>query len=160
MIISPTSRATRRDLILYSPCQSRPRQPHNRHLATDEPAIGPERVERLGLLLRRSSTADRPSSGKLRLGSSCARSRSTAARSGVSGSKALLARTASNGLQATLPAVLSFVREWRARQDAGGGMVVRSCTLLRTRTRIENLARTPAQDWKLKVVSTGLVAVP
>lgn len=40
----------------------------------------------------------------------------------ISGSKAILARAATNGLDKAAPGVLSFVREWRAGQvaDAGG----------------------------------------
>ncbi len=36
----------------------------------------------------------------------------------ISGSKAALARAASDGFDKAAPAVLSFVREWRTRQDS------------------------------------------
>ncbi|WP_414710011.1 recombinase family protein [Pseudorhodoplanes sp.] len=36
----------------------------------------------------------------------------------ISGSKAVLARSAAAGVAKTTPAVLSFVREWCARQDS------------------------------------------
>lgn len=36
----------------------------------------------------------------------------------ISGSKAVLARAASDGLDKAAPAVLSFVRKWRTRQDS------------------------------------------
>jgi len=36
----------------------------------------------------------------------------------ISGSKAVLARVASDGADMPAPAVLSFVREWRARRDS------------------------------------------
>ena len=36
----------------------------------------------------------------------------------ISGSKAVLARSAAGGVAKTTPAVLSFVREWRARNDS------------------------------------------
>ena len=36
----------------------------------------------------------------------------------ISGSKAVLARSAAGGVAKTTPAVLSFVREWRALQES------------------------------------------
>lgn len=36
----------------------------------------------------------------------------------ISGSKAVLARSAAKGVDDTMPPVLSFVREWRAWQDS------------------------------------------
>jgi site-specific DNA recombinase len=36
----------------------------------------------------------------------------------ISGSKAVLARAASDGMEQATPAVLSFVREWRTRRDS------------------------------------------
>jgi hypothetical protein len=40
--------------------------------------------------------------------------------SGISGSKAVLARAASQGPGKAAPAVLSFVQEWRARNNDEG----------------------------------------
>ena len=67
----------------------------NRGLAIAEPTITPEKIERLQLLVNKVRVDDREIH--------------------ISGSKAVLARSAAGGL-VTPPAVLSFVREWRTRQ--------------------------------------------
>lgn len=89
-----------------------------RHLASDDPAVTPEKVERLAILLH-----DKLNHGPAEFRQAYARLvlREVSVKGseiGISGSKALLARTAVDGLEDIPPAVLSFVREWRARLDS------------------------------------------
>lgn len=81
----------------------------------DELAIASEKVERSAALLldklNSGSSEFRPAYAHLVLREVSVSD--TEIR--IGGSKALLARTATEGLQTTPPAVLSFVRGWRAR---------------------------------------------
>ena len=91
-----------------------------RHIASDDPSITPEKVERLAILLN-----DKLNHGPAEFRQAYARLvlREVSVKDKeirISGSKALLARTAADGLQATPPTVLSFVREWRAGRDIDG----------------------------------------
>ena len=47
----------------------------------------------------------------------------------ISGSKAALARAASDGLNEAVPGVLSFVRQWRARKDSNLQPRIRSLVI-------------------------------
>ena len=87
-------------------------------MASDEPTITPEKVERLGLLLRDKlqygSAELRQAYARLVIGEVTADEREIR----ISGSKAVLARCAAQPPGETPPAVLSFVQEWRARKDS------------------------------------------
>ena len=83
-----------------------------------EPVITPAKVEKLALLLR-----DKLHHGAPDLRQAYARLLLNEVRVDdreirISGSKAVLARSAAGGVAKTTPAVLSFVREWRARNDS------------------------------------------
>jgi site-specific DNA recombinase len=83
-----------------------------------EPTITPEKIAQLAVLLR-----DKLRNGPPELKQAYARLaiREVTVRDKeirISGSKAVLARAVSQGLDQTAPAVLSFVREWRTRQDS------------------------------------------
>ena len=89
-----------------------------RRLAMAEPAITPEKIEKLAILLR-----DKLHNGSPDLRQAYARLLLSEVRVDdreirISGSKAVLARSAAGGVAKTTPAVLSFVREWRARNDS------------------------------------------
>ena len=89
-----------------------------RRLAMAEPVITPDKIEKLALLLR-----DKLHHGPRDLRQAYARLLLSEVRVNdgeirISGSKAVLARSAAGGAAKTTPAVLSFVREWRARQDS------------------------------------------
>ena len=89
-----------------------------RRLAMAEPMITPVKIEKLALLLR-----DKLHHGPPDLRQAYARLLLSEVRVNdreirISGSKAVLARSAAGGVAKTTPAVLSFVREWRARQDS------------------------------------------
>ena len=90
----------------------------NKRLAQAEPVITPEKIGQLALLLR-----DKLHDGSPELRQACARlllSEVSVTREEIriSGSKAILTRTAAEGLGTTAPAVLSFAREWRTRHDS------------------------------------------
>lgn len=90
----------------------------HKRLASAEPTITPEKVGRLAVLLR-----DKLHDGQPELRQAYARLllsevSVTAQEIRISGSKAILARTAAEGLSTAVPAVLSFVREWRTRHDS------------------------------------------
>ena len=95
-----------------------------RRLASAEPVITPKKIENLALLLR-----DELQSGPPDLRQAYARLLLSEVRVDdreirISGSKAVLAKSAAGGVAKTTPAVLSFVREWRTRQRCvglGGG---------------------------------------
>lgn len=87
-------------------------------LATGAPKITPEKVEQLGMLLK-----ERLEQGPAEFRQAYARLlmeevnvRHDEIR--ISGSKAILARCASEGSGESTPAVLSFVREWRPGRDS------------------------------------------
>ena len=87
-------------------------------MASGAPTITPEKVGRIAVLLR-----DRLHSGPPELRQAYARLlmeevRVTDEEIRISGSKAVLARAASDGVDEAAPKVLSFVREWRASQDS------------------------------------------
>jgi hypothetical protein len=102
-MLSSPRRFSRTMLILFSAEKCRPVA-----LRMSLTAIIPEKVERLAasgatagcarLALREVSVKDK----EIR----------------ITGSKAVLARAAAQGLGETPPGVLSFVREWRPRQDS------------------------------------------
>jgi len=89
-----------------------------RRLASAEPVITPEKIEKLALLLREKLHSGPPdlrqAYARLLLNEVRVDDREIR----ISGSKAMLARTAAGGVAKTTPAVLSFVREWRARNDS------------------------------------------
>ena len=87
-------------------------------LSSNEPEITPEKIERFATLLR-----DKLLNGTPEFRQAYARMvmREVSVKDEqirISGSKAILAKAASQGLGKTPPAVLSFVREWRTRQDS------------------------------------------
>lgn len=88
-----------------------------RRLAMAEPVITPARIEKLALLLR-----DKLHHGQPDLRQAYARLLLSEARVDgeirISGSKAVLARSAAAGMAKTTPAVLSFFREWCTQVDS------------------------------------------
>lgn len=87
-------------------------------LSTNEPEITPEKIERFAALLR-----DRLLNGTPEFRQAYARlvMQEVSLKDGeirIKGSKAILARAASRNVVKTPPAVLSFVQEWRTRQDS------------------------------------------
>ena len=89
-----------------------------RRLNADEPDITPAKIERFASLLR-----DRLLNGEAEFRQAYARlvMREVAVTTDeirISGSKTVLAHAISKGAEDTPPAVLSFVREWRTRQDS------------------------------------------
>lgn len=89
-----------------------------RRLASAEPVITPEKIEKLALLLREKLHSGPPdlrqAYARLLLNEVRVDDREIR----ISGSKAVLARSAAAGVAKTTPAVLSFVREWCAQQDS------------------------------------------
>jgi len=90
----------------------------SRRLAMAEPVITPTKIEKLALLLR-----DKLHHGAPDLRQAYARLLLNEVRVDdreirISGSKAVLARSAAGGVAKTTPAVLSFVREWCRLQDS------------------------------------------
>ncbi|MCE1237375.1 MAG: hypothetical protein LWW93_13575 [Hyphomicrobiales bacterium] len=90
----------------------------SRCMASDEPTITQEKVERLGLLLR-----DKLQHGSAELRQVYARQvigevTGNEGEIRINGSKAVLARCAAESPGEDPPAVLSFVQEWRARKDS------------------------------------------
>ncbi len=89
-----------------------------RHLASGEPQITPEKVERLARLLHdklhHGSPELRQAYTRLVMDEVTVKDEEIC----ISGSKAVLARCASEGEIPSAPAVLSFVQEWRARRDS------------------------------------------
>ena len=89
-----------------------------KRMASGEPRITPEKVGRLAVLLR-----DKLYDGPPELRQAYARLLMdevyvSEEEIRISGSKAVLARAASDGADMPAPAVLSFVREWRTRRDS------------------------------------------
>jgi site-specific DNA recombinase len=89
-----------------------------RHIASGEPQITADKIDRVALLLR-----DKLSHGPAELRQAYARLvmeevRVTGEEIRISGSKAVLARCAAADEIPAAPSVLSFVREWRTRQDS------------------------------------------
>ena len=89
-----------------------------KRMTAGEPAITPEKIAAFGALLKdklRNGPADlKQAYARLVLREVSVRDKEIR----ISGSKAVLARAASRGLDKTAPAVLSFVQEWRTRQDS------------------------------------------
>ena len=89
-----------------------------KRLAAGDPAITPEKIERLSALLK-----DKLHNGAPELRQAYARLMMDEVsvkhdEIRISGSKTVLARCASEDIGETTPAVLSFVRKWRARKDS------------------------------------------
>ena len=89
-----------------------------KRMSAGEPQITPEKVARVAMLLR-----DKLHDGPPQLRQAYARLLMEEVSVSdqeirISGSKALLAKSVSSGLDSSTPAVLSFVREWRARHDS------------------------------------------
>jgi site-specific DNA recombinase len=87
-------------------------------MASSSPLITPEKVARVGALLR-----DKLHEGRSEFRQAYARLvmeevRVTDDEIRISGSKSVLARCAAEGVAEPAPGVLSFVQEWRARQDS------------------------------------------
>ena len=87
-------------------------------LSSNEPEITPEKIERFAALLR-----DRLLNGTPEFRQAYARivMREVSLKDDeirIRGSKAMLARAASQDVVKTPPAVLSFIRDWRTRQDS------------------------------------------
>ena len=89
-----------------------------KRMATGEPRVTPEKVARLAVLLRNKLYEGPPelrqAYARLLLNEVTVSDQEIR----ISGSKAILARAASEDAGIPAPAVLSFVREWRARQDS------------------------------------------
>lgn len=90
----------------------------HRRLSIAGPILSPEKAEKLALLLREQLHHGPPElrQAYARIVLSKVRVRDREIR--ISGSKAILARSAAEGLAQAAPAVLSFVQEWRPRQDS------------------------------------------
>ncbi len=89
-----------------------------KRMSSAEPIITPEKIGRVSVLLR-----DKLYNGPPELKQAYARLlmdevRVTDEEVRITGSNAVLARAASDGMEQSTPAVLSFVREWRTRQDS------------------------------------------
>ena len=90
----------------------------NARMSSAEPQITPDKIKRIAILLR-----DKLHDGPPELRQAYARLildevKVTEEEIRISGSKAVLARAVSEGVEHTTPAVLSFVRDWRTRQDS------------------------------------------
>ncbi len=90
----------------------------SRRMASDEPTITPEKVKRFGLLLREKlqhgSAESRQAHARLVIDEVTADEREIR----IGGSKAVLARCATEPPGEAPAAVLAFVQEWRTRQDS------------------------------------------
>jgi site-specific DNA recombinase len=89
-----------------------------KRLASGEPVITEDKIDRLAALLRDKLYGGSP---ELRQAYARLMLREVTVREGeirISGSKAVLARAAAQSIGQTPPAVLSFVREWRAGRDS------------------------------------------
>jgi hypothetical protein len=89
-----------------------------RHIASGEPQITPDKIGKVAILL-----PDKLRHGPLELRQAYARLvmdevSVTDQEVRISGSKSVLARCAAAGEMPAAPAVLSFVQDWRARQDS------------------------------------------
>lgn len=89
-----------------------------RRLTMAEPVITPKKIEKLALLLREKLHHGSPDLRQAYARLLLSEVRVDDREIRISGSKAVLARSAAGGVAKTTPAVLSFVREWRTRQDS------------------------------------------
>ena len=88
-----------------------------KRMSGGEPAITPEKVAMFAALLKdklQNGPSDlKQAYARLAVHEVCVKDKEIR----ISGSKAVLAQAAARGLDKAAPAVLSFVREWRARDD-------------------------------------------
>src|SRR5690606_20884609 len=88
-----------------------------KRLAQAEPTLTAEKVSRIAVLLREKLYDGAPdlrqAYARLILNEVSVDDQEIR----ISGSKAVLARTAAEGLGTSTPSVLSFVREWRTQED-------------------------------------------
>jgi hypothetical protein len=95
-----------------------------KRMVAGEPAITPEKLAAFGALLKdklRNGPPDlKQAYARLVLREVSVRDKEIR----ISGSKAILARAASRGLDKTAPAVLSFVQEWRAGDDEDENFII------------------------------------
>ena len=87
-------------------------------MASSTPTITPEKVARVGGLLRDKLFEGRPEFRQAYARLLMDEVRITEEEICISGSKSVLARCAAEGVAEPVPKVLSFVQEWRARQDS------------------------------------------
>ena len=87
-------------------------------MASSAPAITPEKVARVGGLLRNKLYEGPPEFQQAYAGLLMDEVRVTDEEIRISGPKSVLARCAANGADEPAPKVLSFVQEWRARRDS------------------------------------------
>lgn len=88
-----------------------------RRLSMAEPVITPTKVEKLALLLRDKLHRGPPDLRQAYVRLLLSEVRVTDQQIRISGSKAVLARSAAEGAGKTTPAVLSFVQKWRPAPD-------------------------------------------
>jgi site-specific DNA recombinase len=89
-----------------------------KQMASSEPTITPEKIERLIKLLRDKLFGPEPDVRQAYARLVMSEVKVTKEEVRISGSNATLARAASHGTEIPAPAVLSFVREWRTRHDS------------------------------------------
>ena len=87
-------------------------------LSSNEPEITPEKIERFAALLRDKLLNGTPEFRQAYARMVMREVNVQDKEIRISGSKAILAKAASQGFGKTPPAVLSFVREWRTRRDS------------------------------------------
>jgi DNA invertase Pin-like site-specific DNA recombinase len=87
-------------------------------VASSTPTITPDKVVRVGRLLRDKLYEGPPEFRQAYARLLMNEVRVTDDEIRISGSKSVLAKCAADGVAETAPKVLSFVREWRARQDS------------------------------------------
>ncbi len=89
-----------------------------KRLSSGEPQITPEKVNKVALLLRNKLHDGPPELRQAYARLVMEEVAVTGEEIRISGSKSILARCATDGPEASTPAVLSFVREWRAQEDS------------------------------------------
>jgi hypothetical protein len=90
-------------------------------MASSTPTITPERVARVGGLLRDKLYEGPPEFRQAYARLLMDEIRVTDGEIRISGSKSILAKCAADGVAEPAPKVLSFVPEWRTRQDSNCG---------------------------------------
>lgn len=83
-----------------------------------EPMITPAKIEKLAVLLRDKLHHGSPDLRQAYVQLLLNEVRVDDRQIRISGSKAVLARSAAGGVANTTPAVLSFVRDWRTQEDS------------------------------------------